>query len=648
MTVFINTFKSFLIASLTVATVEVTPIFAQSDSTAPAATAAAPSEANKPQALKANIESEIENRVEQFLLRYLEPGAYGVTVNATIKDKFSASLPYVPAARGSTLANMTRNQLLEMVEKMDIKLSVSDYLADVQKKSIEALVADRFPRSSLKIDSLNMKFRQPSEMGNEQLARLEQDLRQLKSDHTRLERERNDIKNELAMVKTMGQQKPPEAAAKPSLVEQAIVPVSVALLAVLGLIVASFLFSSAVKTIGGGIGSIADSVASLGSALGSSGDSKDKEADKPAEDAVAEASPKRPESSEEERRDRLAELHEELMKSINKNNEHILLKFVSDGLIKTTSRPKIVALLEFLGSEMSGKIFTRLPQEQKEAFANFLDVGNFGRPKVDLMEEGAEELKTKLLGELFASTRGKITINIAEKIMLAGDDVIMKLVEESNDQVGARVFVYLDPDRSARLLANAKGKNPAVFKKAVAALRISPEVGDKTELDQQVESALENAEKQTGGNQLQQLRHYEAVLEGLDDEAASEAVSVLGQGDSSVSEYLKRNVITFDTFFLLSPQAQEPIINDVSNKRIAAIVSNLDASRKNVIFSSMSEKKRGMIDEELESFNTLTPQAKQKLYREAREAITATIKKMKESGELDQAMASNPNLKVAS
>lgn len=596
------------------------------------------------------IEAAFEARIRTTLTPFVHESEFYTRVKVELNEAALASGAYEPSSY--SLEYFRSRELSEL---------------RLRTKSVRATVwiAKRFPAKSredllellttqlaLMPDAIEFKtFDVATADGksDQQIQKLEADLRQSKSDAQRLERERNDIKMELALAKAKkdaqaaGEVRPEEGGNMSTLIKSAPWLV-LALACLVVLLVASRMFASSIRSIGGGVSSLAGALQSIGGGMNLKTEGTASAADAAATESLPlpDGPPAAARGEDSASHERVLRLHEELAGGFNPKMESITLKRLTDLLGEPDTVAKGVALLELLGKARANELFLRLAPACQESVLRFLSDGHFGRPKSELMLEAGEELKTRLLGEHFGNLRGELTLKLGELMLQLDEQDVVDLTSAIPDQLRARWFLYLEPDLLARTISTISARSPANIAQIMDAVPRIAAFERSVELDEQivplVEAALAN--KRADGSS-KYLQYYMDLLESLDDKLAETAVERFAAADPRLRAQLSSFVVTLATLFKVPASVRKDLVEPLGNRAIASLLFGLEAPLRKELLDCLSPRRHDQINEELEVMSGMPAREASALFDQAKGAVITGLKKLRASGELAELLAAN-------
>ena len=349
-----------------------------------------------------------------------------------------------------------------------------------------------------------------------------------------------------------------------------------------------------------------------------------------------------PQASLEQVQARILTIQNDLVQSLNPTTEGIIVAHVGRLVESGDTRAKAVLTLELLGKDKANEIFQLLDSESQSIVREFMRSGAYTKPKTEIMLEAAEELKTKLLMEVFGDVRGKISAQVASRILKLRADDLALVASRLSQETLPRLFLYLDPKRLAEVLSALKARDAYQYASALKALPKVPGTERLTELDKELISTLdEQIAAAHDDSQKAYLGWYKAIADSVDDDVADELRENLAAANPQLEKFVRDQMIAFGTFFLLLDEVQEELIQSLSNRNLAALVAGLNDQQKARILVMIDRRRQEIIAEEMESLSGKGQRQVNIAHRQAKNLIVANIKALKGSGNLDDFIDKN-------
>ena len=644
------------------------------------------------------ISRALERQVRLLIERHVAPVDFQVAVTATAAPATEQqSLPYLPETLiALPIDIMPIDEVMALATKVDIEVFVAQRVNGPTQQKIAALLTKKLGLNSKRGDQvtftqLGIELPSPESDLARSLAKSEADARAAAKQAEGLGRERDDAKRDLSLAKTEldlvsrdakqkiaaaekasekssernGNKKDDKASdkaaaappAKPTdlprvkgFFEENLPLIIAGGLILLALLAASLVVRGSATVIGNAFQGIGDSLPLLAEKLGDA--IANKSVDAPQAQKLLEggerpkdAAPTTPAYGNmpvEALHARILTLHDELLEGLNPATEAIILRHVS-RLLDTDGVALAVVSLELLGRDKANELFNKLGREHQILLWDFLQSGRYDRPKVEIMLEAGEELKTKMLGELFGSVRGLISEKVAERLIKLDVDDLAQVTAALQPALLPRLFLYFEPSRLAAIISALRLLPNNKVEDAMAALSKVPEVERAVDLDDAIVVALDaQISLLKDDSQRAYLGWFKSISEALDDELAETMAAQLAKANPRLERYVRDNMITFSTFFILRAEVQEDLLGNLSNRDLGALLYGLSDGLKAQVTDLLAERRRAMIGEEIERLTARGDRPAKEAHRQIRLQVTAKVRALKGSGSLDEYLAAAP------
>lgn len=652
-------------------------------------------------ALASRIAKVLENQAKTLIERHLRPEQFQVLISVEARDQSSVDLPYVPSPTESRpIQDLSPEELRPYIKKADVEILIADRFKENTRAKIKSILEKKLALDPARGDqvtfsSLGIEIDAPQTELADALSKAQAQTREIQEKITTIEKDRDDKQRELSAVKTAleilkqgSNQKIAELidasrkdmnehlkerqkertkeltkesdsqkdkkAVEATFLEKNLTLLSAVALIMLGLVLVALTSRFALNTLANSFGSIGDAVKGFGekvseavSNLTTSSTPAPQSAQRTDDTAAgrgrAESPPSAtPKGSLEEMQARILVLHQDLVQSLNAKTEGIILAYIDRLLENPGTISQAVLAMELLGREKANEIFRLLDAESQAIVRDFMQTGAYERPKIEMMLEVGEQLKTKLLMEVFSEVRGQIDLSVASRILKLRAADLAVVASSLSDSALPRLFLYLDPKRLAKVLAALRAIDKTKFPRILKAVAQVPEVEKMTDLDAELVTALDQQiSVSRDDSQRPYLNWYKAIAEAVDDDLAEEFCSQLASSSPQLEKYVRDQMITFSTFFVLLEEIQEELIVGLNNKTLASLVVGLSEQERARIFVLIDQRRQDLITEEVETLKAKGQRQVNVAHREAKNLIVGSIKALKGSGTLDEFIDKN-------
>lgn len=606
----------------------------------------------------------LETKARAMLQQYIPTSEFHLTVNAIPGTKTFSGVPYDPTSVSvDAFESMTVDELIAYSAKVDVTVLISDRFQKSKKSVITLLF------SSLKLDKnrgdsvtfSRLGIKGEPEAWERQREEMNRQVDALKRDNERLGREiqektlaaavkdkelQSEVQKELRREKEK-QFKPSEVNQPDwdkvvnTLIKPILIGFSLLLLGALAIGLALFFLGKGFAKSGQELGS---AIATIGKAMEELGSGSTRQNEPIMEKTLSQGTQELKQLGEGRQTALslpadsawayLAQVRQELLEGINETTESILLHFLNQMLSLPETVGRGVAALEIVGKEVATEMYRRLGTSQQESVQAFLHGGSYQRPKIELMLDVADELKTKFMAESFTAQKGAPSERVAEKALQLSAEELTQLALEIPESLLPRFLLYLEGNRIASLLSALKPIDFGRFEVCVAALQKLPEAEKADKMDQSIYQAMESIQARSKADAHRPfLRLYEEIVQASADDISDEVVKALSD-NPRLETYFRENVITFQTFFLLSDDSQQEIVDSLSNKDLAALLSGLSPEQKDRLFELLTERRADLVSEELETLEGSEGKVAKYAFRRVKEVVVKKLRHLKASGTL--------------
>jgi Mg/Co/Ni transporter MgtE len=333
----------------------------------------------------------------------------------------------------------------------------------------------------------------------------------------------------------------------------------------------------------------------------------------------------------------------EILEAMTPATEAAILRHVSSLLASPATVERAVVVFELLGKEAASEFFKKLPVSARHDIVQFMRQGEYSRPKLELMVEAAEDLKTRMLVDSLDTLKGGASEAVAERIVQLSDaDLVETIASLEGDAIG-RLYLYLEPGKIANLLNQLKAARPDRFQEALDMLPRMPELAKADHLDAAVIAELDmHLTRVQSDEQSPFLRTYQEIIESSGEDVAEQILKTMSS-DQRLDGYLRENIITVKTIFRIDRALRKEMVESLSNKDIAALCLGFEPAENREIISLVAERRKPLIFEELESLKSRGGTQAEAATSRARGILVQKMKGLKEEGTLSISVKSLPS-----
>jgi len=319
---------------------------------------------------------------------------------------------------------------------------------------------------------------------------------------------------------------------------------------------------------------------------------------------------------------------------------------------KLSQKEKAAVLMIMIGKEYAAKIFKYLSDDEIEQLT--LSITSMHRVEPDTKEavidefiqmciaqkyisEGGIDYARDILEKAFGSdSANELIMRLSSTLRVKPFDFIRKsdsaqvlnFIQNEHPQTIALILSYIDPKRSAQILAAL----PIELQKSIIA-RIanmgitSPEYIKETEriLEKKLSSMSFGDMTSAGG-----MDSLIKILNSVDRGTERHLLEALEETDAELVEEIRKRMFVFEDIVKLSDQAIQRVLKEIDNRDLALALKGATAEVEKVIFSNISTRLKEMIKEDIEMMGPVRVRD----VEEAQQKIVAVIRQLDEAGEI--------------
>jgi len=215
-------------------------------------------------------------------------------------------------------------------------------------------------------------------------------------------------------------------------------------------------------------------------------------------------------------------------------------------------------------------------------------------------------------------------------IRQASTDELVLALEDEHPQTIAVVLSELAPKKSQEILSLLNGETRL---KAVCKMT-NPELmgsGVKQRMVYTVTKRLKSFKGETLVERPEQtLRKLALVLSGLEKDMRDPMLAEIGKNDEETAAMIKRLMMTWEDITSVADRSMQESLRSVNSGKLALALYGADEDIVEKIRSNISDRARGMLDEEI----SLMQEPLEKEVLEAREEVVKPLREANEEGTL--------------
>ena len=177
--------------------------------------------------------------------------------------------------------------------------------------------------------------------------------------------------------------------------------------------------------------------------------------------------------------------------------------------------------------------------------------------------------------------------------------------------------------------------SPEQAEKCLKAISKIAEAADDESLDAEIINTAEELLSEINEDKHRNyMNMYVTLGNNLSDSMSNQLKEIMGSASESLGKFLVKEILNTSTFYSLAEISQISLLTSLSNKYIAALLSDMDESKSERWTSLLSERRREAVSELKESFNDDPAYKRRRLLDESKNAVKNTLISMKNKGDL--------------
>lgn len=319
-----------------------------------------------------------------------------------------------------------------------------------------------------------------------------------------------------------------------------------------------------------------------------------------------------------------------------------------DTIEQLSGTQKAAVLLMAMGTDTAAGILNQLAEKEAVHLADAIaEIGQVSSEvQSDVIDEFEELMKAQDYIEQGGLTKAREILvqavgeNRAEEILErhkdrpfnfihnAEPDQAYSFIKNEHPQIIAVILSYLEKSMSAELLELFPEDQRKDISKRIAVMDTpSPDVVEKAEeiISDKLMSYMDKDHESTGG-----IEALADVLNKVERSTEQDVLDRMEDDDPELADAVRQHMFVFEDITQLTDAGLQKALREVSRDTIVMALKGAREHIRRVVFRNVSERERGIIEEELEY---LGPVQKNKV-AEAQQEVVDTIKRLESEGEV--------------
>ncbi len=329
-----------------------------------------------------------------------------------------------------------------------------------------------------------------------------------------------------------------------------------------------------------------------------------------------------------------------------------------------TGRQKAAVFLVSLGSDVSSEVFKHLREDEIEQLT--FEIARLDKIEPDDKDKVLQEFQEMMMAQEFITQGGidyardileralgtqkaiDIVNRLTSSLQVRPFDFIrrtdpshlLNFIQGEHPQTIALILAYLDPQKSAQILAELPHNVQADVARRIAEMkRTSPDVLREVErvLERKLSTLASEDFTQAGG-----IDTVVEILNNVDRGTEKIIIEALEEEDPELAEEIKKRMFVFEDIVLLDDRSIQKVMREVDTQELAKALKGVDNEVQEKIFRNMSKRAASLLSEDMDFMGPI----RLRDVEEAQQKIVNIIRKLEDAGEIVVARTGEEELVV--
>ena len=293
-----------------------------------------------------------------------------------------------------------------------------------------------------------------------------------------------------------------------------------------------------------------------------------------------------------------------------------------------TGRQKAAVFLVSLGSDVSSEVFKHLREDEIEQLT--FEIARLDKIEPDDKDKVLQEFQEMMMAQEFITQGGidyardileralgtqkaiDIVNRLTSSLQVRPFDFIrrtdpshlLNFIQGEHPQTIALILAYLDPQKSAQILAELPHNVQADVARRIAEMkRTSPDVLREVErvLERKLSTLASEDFTQAGG-----IDTVVEILNNVDRGTEKIIIEALEEEDPELAEEIKKRMFVFEDIVLLDDRSIQKVLREVDTQELAKALKGVDNEVQEKIFRNMSKRAASLLSEDMDIYGSDT------------------------------------------
>jgi flagellar motor switch protein FliG len=329
-----------------------------------------------------------------------------------------------------------------------------------------------------------------------------------------------------------------------------------------------------------------------------------------------------------------------------------------------TGRQKAAIFLVSLGADVSSEVFKHMREDEIEQLT--FEIARLDKIEPEDKDRVLQEFQEMMMAQEFISQGGidyardilekalgtqkaiDIVNRLTSSLQVRPFDFIrrtdpshlLNFIQGEHPQTIALILAYLEPQKSAQILAELPHNVQADVARRIAEMkRTSPDVLREVErvLERKLSTLASEDFTQAGG-----IDTVVEILNNVDRGTEKIIIEALEEEDPELAEEIKKRMFVFEDIVLLDDRSIQKVLREVDTQELAKALKGVDNEVQEKIFRNMSKRAAALLSEDMDFMGPI----RLRDVEEAQQKIVNIIRKLEDAGEIVVARTGEEELVV--
>jgi len=309
---------------------------------------------------------------------------------------------------------------------------------------------------------------------------------------------------------------------------------------------------------------------------------------------------------------------------LEKENAQEVMKQLNESQRVELSRA--IANLEVKDFEEVEEAITEFVAILKGDATGFVEAG-LERVIAILEDIVSEDEKERILSDIFYNKKPNLLTSLQN---IKDITPLTTMVSNEESPFIALLATYMKPNAAAKLLSALPPEKQTPVAEGVS-LMGRPNAGLLERIEARLSEKIKGFSFSEGSIETDGVQNLVAIINNVSRTVERSIFDEMDKTNPELAEKIRENLFVFEDIVILDPLSIQRVFSTITDtKMIALALKTATNEVKNIIYSSIPEQRRELLDEELDSLGPIQRSESE----EAQQEIANTIKRMEKNNEI--------------